>query len=54
MTARLISAITLAAALIRLAGHIAVAISAEIDEAVSLYWIDTPDYLPESMTADPL
>lgn len=51
---RAFAAITFACAVLRLVGHIAVAVSNEIDEAVSLYWIDAPDYLPESMTADPL
>jgi hypothetical protein len=43
-----------AVAVLRLAGHIAVAVSNEIDDALSLYLVETPDYLPESMTADPL
>jgi hypothetical protein len=51
---RALAVVTLAVAVLRLAGHIAVAISNEIDDALSLYLVEAPDFLPESMTADPL
>jgi len=45
---RALALVTLAAAVLRLAGRVIVALSDEIDEAVSTYTVEIPSYVPEA------
>jgi hypothetical protein len=51
---RALAIATFALAVIRYGCRRVIAISDEIDDALSTYLVEVPEYVPESMTVDPL